>query len=233
MRRALFSLSPLISLLLLLLYTMSSRKISIIDHEIAEYTHNIYTVTCHDYSIQTMVTHSHSIATEWLTSCSSELRDVGSSRSSGLHIIGLGIECFPNLHDQDNPVALLQIAVGTRCLIFQFQHEPGIPQSLIDFLGNCSYVFVGVGIQDDVQKLVKHYGLNVTNVKDLYDWAGKGVIGLKGLAREILSWEIEKPKRITLSQWNKLWLTSAQVLYACLDAFVSLKIGEALDAAEK
>ncbi|XP_030445968.2 uncharacterized protein LOC115668700 [Syzygium oleosum] len=147
---------------------MSSHEISIIDHEIKEYTHNIYTVTFHDYSIQTMVTHSHSIAADWLTSCSSELRDVGSSHNLELHIIGLDIGWFPNLHDQDNPVALLQIAVGTRCLIFLFQHEPGIPQSL---LGNCSYVFVGVGIHDNVQKLVNHHGLNVTNVKDLHDWA--------------------------------------------------------------
>ena len=109
MRRAPLSLSPLVSLLLLLLYTKSSHRISIIDREIEEYTHNIYTVTFHDYSIQTMVTRSHSLANNWLTSCSSELRDVGSSRNSGLHIIGLDIGWFPNLHDQDNPIVVDQL----------------------------------------------------------------------------------------------------------------------------
>ena len=53
----------------------------------------------------------------------------------------------------------------------------------------------------------------------------------KGPVREVLGKGVEKPKRITLSRWDNAWLSAAQVQYACLDAFLSWKIGESLLAA--
>jgi ribonuclease D len=101
-----------------------------------------------------------------------------------------------------------------------------------------TYTFVGVGIEGDVKKLTEDYELSVGNAVDLRGLAAEKLgdsrwknSGVKRLAREVLGKEIEKPKRITLSRWDNPWLTPAQVQYACLDAFLSCKIGESLVAA--
>ncbi|XP_056164116.1 uncharacterized protein LOC130137342 [Syzygium oleosum] len=111
------------------------------------------------------------------------------------------------------------------------------PQALKDFLSNDRHIFVGVEIAKSVNKLVRNYGLNVSNARDLRSLANNAGLevpqdcGLKVLAKLILGWKMEKRNRVTVSQWNKLWLTSAQVRYACMDAFVALQIGKALYAA--
>uniref|UniRef100_A0A6N2NEP6 3'-5' exonuclease domain-containing protein n=1 Tax=Salix viminalis TaxID=40686 RepID=A0A6N2NEP6_SALVM len=78
------------------------------------------------------------------------------------------------------------------------------------------------------------YGLSVGNDVDLRETGGFEKwkkSGIKGLEREVLGKGVEKPKRITLSRWDNAWLSDAQVQYACLDAFLSWKIGESLLAA--
>ncbi|KAF2288051.1 hypothetical protein GH714_004111 [Hevea brasiliensis] len=97
------------------------------------------------------------------------------------------------------------------------------------------FLFVGVGIESDVEKLVEDYGLSVRNTVDLRGLAAEklGVkelknAGLKDLVKEVLGKEIKKPKRVTMSRWDNPWLTPDQVQYACLDAFVSSEIGRSL-----
>uniref|UniRef100_A0A803LHX9 3'-5' exonuclease domain-containing protein n=1 Tax=Chenopodium quinoa TaxID=63459 RepID=A0A803LHX9_CHEQI len=52
--------------------------------------------------------------------------------------------------------------------------------------------------------------------------------GLKEVAIAVLRWEIVKAKEITMSKWNKEVLDECQVMYACIDAFVSYHIGKEL-----
>lgn len=112
-----------------------------------------------------------------------------------------------------------------------------MPKSLLDFLGDEDYTFVGVGIQQDAQKLDNDYGLKVSKFVDLRTLAraryGNEVsknIGLKDLGRLVLGLDFLKPKTITMSHWDKPYLSLAQVKYACVDAFVSHKIGIVLRA---
>ncbi|KAK7820877.1 uncharacterized protein LOC111985631 [Quercus suber] len=88
-----------------------------------------------------------------------------------------------------DPVATLQLCVGRRCLIFQLIYATHFPNSLIEFLGNEDFTFVGVGIESDVEKLLDDYDLKVGNVVDLrglaVDRLGNRDLknaGLKGLA---------------------------------------------------
>lgn len=97
---------------------------------------------------------------------------------------------------------------------------------------------MGVGIQNDVEKLLFDYGFGVANVVDIGDLAairlGRRELrnsGLKGLAEVVLGIEVQKPKRVTLSRWDNQWLTSVQVQYACIDAFLSFEIGKQLNVA--
>lgn len=151
-------------------------------------------------------------------------------------MVGLDIEWRPNqTTDSQNPVATIQLCDGHRCLIIKLIHSPFIPQSLVNFLGNPNYTFVGVGIENDAKKLKEDYDLTVANTIDLRELAVQACdmkefnkAGLKVLAKYFLDKDVEKPKRITMSGWDIKWLSSAQVQYACVDAFLSYKIGRIL-----
>ncbi|GFP83807.1 werner syndrome-like exonuclease, partial [Phtheirospermum japonicum] len=134
------------------------------------------------------------------------------------------------------PAATLQLCVDRRCLIFQLIHAPSIPKSLVDFLANPNHTFVGIGIDQDLEKLEEDYEFGFrTNTVDLRGLAADKYgqpelkrAGLKGLAGVVLQKDFEKPKRVTMSRWDNQWLTPAQVQYACVDAFVCFEIGRNL-----
>lgn len=98
---------------------------------------------------------------------------------------------------------------------------------------------MGVGIEEDVEKLICDYDLCVKKFVDLRDLAAEKMgdrevrkLGIKGLALRVLGKEIEKPKSVSKSRWDNLWLTSEQVKYACVDAFVSFEVARRLYAGE-
>ncbi|CAK7339911.1 unnamed protein product [Dovyalis caffra] len=213
--------------------------INIEDHQLPYDTHNLYDVNFYEDKIHTLVTHTPSFVNTWVADAQQNLHQNSNPVDHPL-LVGLDIEWRPNrMRHIENPVATIQLSTGKDCLIFQPLHCPtGIPQSLYDFLSNKTYTFVGVGIGSDVEKLVEDYELSVGNAVDLRGLVAEkfGAVewknaGLKRLVKEVLGKEFEKPKRVTLSRWDNEWLTAAQVQYACIDAFLSYKIGESLYAA--
>ncbi|KAL8497380.1 hypothetical protein ACS0TY_020899 [Phlomoides rotata] len=112
---------------------------------------------------------------------------------------------------------------------------PPLPGKLFDFLKNHKYN-VGVEVKEDLKKLKKDHKLGSnTKTVDLSELAAKKYghmelknWGLKALASLVMEKEMEKPKRKTTNRWDSFWLTSSQVRYACIDAYVSFKIGELL-----
>ncbi|XP_057971399.1 3'-5' exonuclease-like [Malania oleifera] len=187
-------------------------------------------------TIRTLVTATPSMVDFWIF-------EIQHFHRRKLHrlIVGLDVEWRPNnRHYTNNPVAILQLCVGHRCLIFQLICAPHIPQSLSRFLANPDYTFVGVGIAGDVEKMVEHYGLEVSNTVDLGELAASALgvrelrtAGLKTLAREILGKEMQKPKSVSRSRWDYKWLNRRQIQYACLDAFLSFEIGRILNASHR
>jgi len=96
---------------------------------------------------------------------------------------------------------------------------------------------VGVGIQDDVQKLLEDRSFRVPNVIELRSLAVEKLgdpelnrVGLKKLGLRVLGLEVDKPKKITKSRWDNGWLSDEQVQYAAIDAFVSFEIGRRLSS---
>ncbi|CAM8968114.1 unnamed protein product [Rhodiola kirilowii] len=208
--------------------------IQIVDYGRQCQTHNLYDVYLDDFRIRTLVTHTPHMVDQWIAQVGQILN---------LHqrlIVGLDVEWRPNFQPNqgDNPVAVLQLCVANRCLIFQILRAPFLPRSLASFLGNPSYKFVGVGIRSDVARLVEWYNLNVVNQVDLRVLAAERRgrpdyrnAGIKILARDLLGKEIEKPQRVTMSRWDTECLSHAQVQYACLDAYLSYEIGRVLMSA--
>ncbi|GAB4843973.1 hypothetical protein Ancab_013937 [Ancistrocladus abbreviatus] len=109
-------------------------------------------------------------------------------------------------------------------------------ESSENFLTGEDYTFVGVGIGSDVRKLEEDWDLEVSNWVDLSRLAAERMgmrrnAGLKELAREVLGVEVEKPRNVTLSRWDRQELWYDQIQYACVDAFMSFEIGRRLNAA--
>ncbi|KAL3655941.1 hypothetical protein CASFOL_000337 [Castilleja foliolosa] len=153
-------------------------------------------------------------------------------------VVGLDVEWRPSYNRIPNPVATVQICVGRRCLIYQIIYTDYFPQSLIDFLSDERFTFVGVDVQSDIDKLDADYGIRCNAravdlrmlAADKYGRQGLNRAGLKTLASFVLGKEMEKPKRVRRSNWARRWLTDEQVDYACVDAFVSFEIGRVLKA---
>ncbi|PIA60999.1 hypothetical protein AQUCO_00300489v1 [Aquilegia coerulea] len=148
-------------------------------------------------------------------------------------IIGLDVETRPTYGPGQNRPATLQLCVDGNCLIFQIIHADYIPDSLYE-LFECggTFCFVGVGVKEDALKLMTHYNLNVANAVELGSFAAERenrselkTFSLKNLTKEIVGWEIEKPREITMSRWDAQPLTRGQVQYACVDAYLSYAIG--------
>ncbi|XP_058741793.1 uncharacterized protein LOC131614188 [Vicia villosa] len=177
-----------------------------------------------------MITNTPSMVDEWLLSIKPYLNDNNNV------IVGLDVErLLVRRRGMPDTVAVLQLCIGEECLIFQILHASFIPKSLNDFLGNKNHKFVGVGIKDDVDKLLRDFSLQVVTFVDLRTLAAEKMsdkalnfAGLKRLALRVAGIEIEKPKKITLSNWSNFPLTLKQVEYASLDAFISFEVGRLL-----
>ncbi|XP_019165715.1 PREDICTED: Werner Syndrome-like exonuclease [Ipomoea nil] len=133
--------------------------------------------------------------------------------------------------------SIATLCVGRRCLVFQVLHCSRIPEKLVSFLANPGYTFVGAAIDGDVELLAKDYNLWVRNAVDLRGLAVRRSndsslknVGLKDLVRIYLGAQMEKPKRVRMGKWDQELLSTEQIQYACIDAFVCFEIGRILNA---
>ncbi|XP_072967705.1 3'-5' exonuclease-like [Typha angustifolia] len=196
-----------------------------------------YTVTFDsDDFILTTATSSGAAVSSWI----STILFIHRRRLSHL-IVGLDVEWRPNYtrNSYPNPVAVLQLCVGRRCLVFQILYADFVPDSLAEFLADGRFRFVGVGVEDDAERLVEEHDLEVENTVDLRDLAAVRVgkvelrkAGLQNLVREVMGVHIEKERRVRMSAWDQHVLSMDQIKYACVDAFASFEVGRRLFAWE-
>ncbi|KAK1608908.1 hypothetical protein QYE76_032581 [Lolium multiflorum] len=182
------------------------------------------------HSIKTTVTSSGTAVKRWLREIRYMYRWVYRKL-----IVGLDVEWRPSFSRVQNPVALLQLCVGRRCLIFQLLHADYIPDALAEFLADSSFRFVGVAVQGDANLLSKDHHLQVANTIDLRGLAARAMhrpelakAGLKGIASAVLGANIEKPQKVRVGPWDVYRLSDEQINYACIDAFASFEIGRKL-----
>lgn len=180
--------------------------------------------------IRTTVTNSGDAVKRFLQ----EVRKTGGGEPL---IVGLDTEwCV--IHEADrrraNRMAVLQLCVGHRCLVFQIVHADYIPATLRAFLACPDHRFVGVAVDGDVERLYCDCKIVVTNAVDLRHVAAEVLsrpelrrAGLRTLTRDVMGVLIDKPKHVTMSKWNKP-LSPEQVRYAAIDAFVSYEVGRLL-----
>ncbi|XP_025815353.1 Werner Syndrome-like exonuclease, partial [Panicum hallii] len=145
-------------------------------------------------------------------------------------VAGLDVEWRPAR--EPGPVAVLQVCVGRRCLVFQIRRANYVPDALSNFLADRRFAFVGVGIRDDAARLRDGYGLEVSRAVDLRRHAARTLgrpelrgAGLRALVREVMGVRMEKPHNVRVSAWDRRKLTEDQCKYACADAFASMQVG--------
>uniref|UniRef100_A0A0E0JHI1 3'-5' exonuclease domain-containing protein n=1 Tax=Oryza punctata TaxID=4537 RepID=A0A0E0JHI1_ORYPU len=189
-----------------------------------------HTVCFGSATIDTTVTSDVAAADEWVRG----VRAAASGGSRGL-IVGLDCEWKPNYVSwKTSKVSVLQLCAGARCLVLQLFYANRVPPAVRDLLGDPSVRLVGIGIGEDAAKLEADYGVSCAAPVDLEDACNRRLglvgtgrrLGLKGYAREVLGMAMEKPRCVTMSNWEKRELDAAQVEYACIDAYVSYKLGE-------
>ncbi|KAE8077741.1 hypothetical protein FH972_016272 [Carpinus fangiana] len=180
--------------------------------------------------IETTVTDKASTIDEWV-------HEILSMYDGKPMVVGLDIEWKPNSsREDDNKAATLQLCIGEKCLIVQLLHTDGIPQPLKSFLMDSNFTFVGVKVAEDIAKLNGDYGIECNKSADISElamrqWQGRfegGKPGLERLALEVLGVSMKKPQEVRRSNWDKRVLDENQVEYACIDAYVSYRVGHKL-----
>ncbi|MCO5605050.1 hypothetical protein L7F22_059227 [Adiantum nelumboides] len=183
----------------------------------------ITAVTAWERSIPVTLTSEASVVEEWISSHNGDL-------------FGLDVEWRPNrLKGQRNKVALLQLSNGEECLIVQMLFLDRQPQALRKLLSDPSKGLAGVGVLADGKRLLQDYGLDFQGGIELTTLAVERLkreelknVGLKVLVQEVLGLALEKPKRVTLSNWAKEKLDQVQINYACMDAWASFALSKRL-----
>ncbi|KAI3424211.1 hypothetical protein D9Q98_009567 [Chlorella vulgaris] len=146
-------------------------------------------------------------------------------RSMTNQYLAIDLEWKPDfVRGENNPVAVMQLASSTLCLILQLRYL-GFPQELQQFLRSRTITYVGMNYRTaDYAKMQASFGWcsrDFGSFEDLADVAarvGYGQRGLSALATSVLGLSLPKLKRVTLSNWEAWDLSLEQIQYAALDA---------------
>lgn len=162
--------------------------------------------------------------------------------------IGVDIEWRPTFvaGKPPNPVALLQLSSMSRCVLIPVRHLRHFPPSLATILSSPRIWKIGCGVEADAKKLLSDCALECTptfevgNVAQRLQRQGQlrfpGLAdgeevrpGLRGLALAC-GYDLEKPKRLSRSNWEMRPLSAQQQRYAALDAYAGIWIARCVHA---
>lgn len=143
-------------------------------------------------------------------------------------VLGFDTESRPSFKVGENhPVCLIQLATPETCYLFHIKNIKSL-NTLKPILESKDIKKVGIGLNGDSKSLTKHYGMKLNNAIDLVT-IFKGIkrkkgSGAKHLVATLFAKNLQKSKRISLSNWSKFPLTDSQVKYAAQDAMAPLDI---------
>ena len=146
-------------------------------------------------------------------------------------IIAIDLEWRPDHRpSSNNPVALIQLASGTACVLIRCCRLGGrtLPAALSHLFSDSSLTFVSFSWDcSDESKMKSTFGIGkscFSNFLDLQHVAkalGYASLGLASLTHRVIGVAMPKSRSVSCSNWQQPRLTPAQVQYAALDAFVT------------
>ena len=144
-------------------------------------------------------------------------------------LLGFDTEQRPSFRKgESHPPALMQLAGRRAVCLFQL-HTLGLPVELRDLLANPGIVKAGVATARDLQELRALTEFQPRGFVDLGVCAKRSGMqhhGLRGLAALLLGCRISKSAQLT--NWERPVLPAPALQYAATDAWISLRIYEAL-----
>ena len=140
-------------------------------------------------------------------------------------VIGFDTETRPVFKKgQSFPTALIQMATDDGVWLFQLNKLEGI-QPLTPLLCDPTIFKVGVALRDDFVKLRELEDFVESGVIDIADMTQRlGIVntGLRSLSAIFLQFRISKAAQV--SNWGRVELSEAQVVYAATDAWASREL---------
>lgn len=143
--------------------------------------------------------------------------------------LGFDTETRPSFKKGEvHPVSLLQLSTETDAYLVRLQ---GITDfsPIIEIFENKSILKVGAAIKHDLKCLQRLFQFTSENFLDLQTLAKlKGLqnFGLKGMTEEVLQAKLSKSTKLT--NWGAKTLTEQQLRYAATDAWIGLKLYQAI-----
>ena len=138
----------------------------------------------------------------------------------------------------ENKTAILQLGVESSCMVLHLCNMKSPPKLLRSVLNDTTILKVGNAIRQNVKKLQRDTGLTCKGTVDTREMAqsmganAPPKLGLKALAGHFLGINLEKPKSVSRSNWERYPLTPRQIHYAALDAWIVFRIYQHLKFAE-
>ncbi|KAK1305571.1 hypothetical protein QJS10_CPA10g01696 [Acorus calamus] len=149
--------------------------------------------------IATVVTASSAQASLWVNQFLYAYQDDNNTTNDPtLYLVGLAVEWKSEIDHEDNPVAVLQLGVDQRCLIFQILRCDAIPSTIFNFLSDTRFTFTGSKIHENVQRLISDYNVRVGNIMEIRTLLEERAYLRRAelrLARDILMWKMQ-------NQWS-------------------------------
>lgn len=135
-----------------------------------------------------------------------------------------------------HPYTVLTLCIGSHCLNIFLGWDDKLPKPFRDFLNNPDVFFVGVDMEKKKRKLEADRGVVLRKVVDLLPVAeeslGKKILqrGLQNVAGAVLGeeYEVEKPERVKMGDYEDRDMLPEQVKYSCFEAFLAFEIGKKL-----
>ena len=148
-------------------------------------------------------------------------------------VLGFDTETRPSFTPRHtNSVALLQLSTYERCYLIRLCNVR-LSNRMLSVLEHSDIVKIGAAVSGDIQGLSKLRKFTARGFVDLQNEVTSAGIenkSLRKMAGIVLGEKVSKAQR--LSNWEAASLTDQQKMYAATDAWVCLRIYDALKAAE-
>ncbi|CAO3597497.1 unnamed protein product [Absidia cylindrospora] len=156
-------------------------------------------------------------------------------------VFGLDMEWKPAFAkgSPENSTGLIQICGHSKILLIQASQMKRLPGELVNFLEDHNIHKTGVSVSGDAWKLHRDFGIKTNGLVEIAPLAKSafeasphikdyGKYSLKAFAGTFLGSNMEKSKKVQLSNWNAKKLTKKQIDYASTDAYASYALYHSL-----
>lgn len=196
------------------------------------YTKIIPSCIANGPNLDVLVTHSDEDVTKWLiTNKIWDINDKKEKIKDDKVILGFDVEWRPSFNKgaSSNKVSLIQLCTLNSAILIQIMKMNQIPNSLKEVIQSSNIIKVGVGILDDLDKLEKDWNIpyrsgsfcDLGAVTRRIQNNSMAKCGLVSLAHKYLDTKmVTKPKKIQMSNWERIILSDAQITYATYDAYI-------------